>query len=678
MTDNKFTWVETHKQITQFLSKKENSQKELIDLLKQVGIGPFNDKTDEGGHDIELEEIDPFTFFCYIYKYGADKRLKYLQEIANTLNISIPSDELGIPSAQAQRVWLFPYKYARINNEIQRLWDFFKKAITDNISNDDFENVLKIKCVGKTKLTEALFYISPEKFLPIDSPTIPYIKQVLEIDPEFNTYTEYIDILEKIKSKSELPFYEISYDAWKWIYEIKKADNLIEPSENLLSIEEAINFPLNTILYGPPGTGKTYNTILRAAEIIENRQIDSYKNALEIFNANLYNRIEFVTFHQNYSYEDFIQGLRPDVEAKGQLSFDKRDGIFTRIATEALFEFYKMSKKLEATHKENNESVDPNEIYLDFVEHLKSLESKDFKSATGSTITIISFTKSGNIEFKHANKSRIYLVSGNRLLKLFGVFPDIKKIKNIHTDIRDAIGGCNTTVYWVALKEFISFYNNYEKASDEEKEESFEEVSYESKKKLLATFDFNQLREISSNHVPNYVIIIDEINRANISRVFGELITLIEPDKRSHGKIALSCTLPSGDAFIVPSNLYIIGTMNTADKSIALLDIALRRRFDFEAMYPKYEIKGEKIYDVEILKQINERIIKTKGYDFQIGHAYFMGENNDLVQRMNKKVIPLLLEYYMNDEKEVKEILQSADLKIEEKSFPLRITGKND
>ena len=117
--------------------------------------------------------------------------------------------------------------------------------------------------------------------------------------------------------------------------------------------------------------------------------------------------------------------------------------------------------------------------------------------------------------------------------------------------------------------------------------------------------------------------------------------------------------------------------MNTADKSIALLDIALRRRFEFEAIYPKYEIEGHEIFDVDILKKINESIIKSKGHDFQIGHAYFMGENTNLIQRMNKKVIPLLLEYYMNDEKEVQRILINAGLQIEENSWPLKITGRH-
>jgi 5-methylcytosine-specific restriction protein B len=163
--------------------------------------------------------------------------------------------------------------------------------------------------------------------------------------------------------------------------------------------------------------------------------------------------------------------------------------------------------------------------------------------------------------------------------------------------------------------------------------------------------------------------------------VFGELITLIEVDKRSHGQIPLETKLPSGDKFIVPSNLYIIGTMNTADKSIALLDIALRRRFEFEAMYPLYNIKDKTINDADILKKLNDRIIETKGHDFQIGHSFFMGCNGgvyELDKTMNNKVIPLLLEYYMNDEKEVRAILQAAGLTIDENVWPLRITGRDD
>ena len=113
--------------------------------------------------------------------------------------------------------------------------------------------------------------------------------------------------------------------------------------------------------------------------------------------------------------------------------------------------------------------------------------------------------------------------------------------------------------------------------------------------------------------------------------------------------------------------------MNTADKSIALLDIALRRRFEFEAMYPQYEINGEAVPDADVLRKLNGLIIERKGYDFQIGHSYFMDDSLDLIQRMNRKVIPLLLEYFMNDEKEVKDILQKLDLKIEPNSWPIKV-----
>lgn len=971
MIKDEFSWVETHRQLTKYLSSKENAQNEIIQVLKAVGIGPLNDKETSDGHDIELKEIDPFSFYCYIYKYGPKRRLEYLKKIAANLNLAIPNGESGIPSAQAQKVWLFPYKFERKNNEIERLWSFFNKAISDTITENDFQDILQIRSTGKTKITEVLFYVNPEKYLPINGPSKPYIQEVLGLNPKFSSYKEYIELLEKIKAKTPNSFYELSFEAWKWnnarkkinywVFQgnpnafdfesalrnelisewtvsahkdkIKVGDKVIlwitgsnsgcyalaeissEPyqkttsaddhlwkiedkntlkaglkithnlvdtpilKDKILNVEELYNInagnqgtnftaseeeynamldliknsnkkqywlyspgenaymwdefyrdgimglgwdeigdltqyksrdeikkalvdayggegskkndvsanddflnklrigdviivkkgrsdllgygvvmsdyifdnnrksykntrkvdwklkgkwnvgfqlvlktltditkypsehpdydtyyerllgtmegnknslgrkeeylemtkhPLNCILYGPPGTGKTHYTVLKAAEIIENRTIDSYDEALKIFKANLHNQIEFITFHQNYSYEDFIQGLRPDTDNNASLVFDKKDGVFLKIATDALFEYYKGIKSNQENRGEQD--IDLNEAYLDFIEHLKNIENKYFETSTGSVIHISGFTKNDNIEFKHGDSSRNYLVSANRLLKLYHIFPDIKHIKNVHNDIRDAIGGCNTTVYWVALKEFISFINNVNKKINIEETniEKYDEIGYESKKKFLSTVELDTLRQVPNSAVKNYVIIIDEINRANISRVFGELITLIESDKRSHGTIPLEAKLPSGDTFVVPSNLYIIGTMNTADKSIALLDIALRRRFEFEAMYPKYKIDNQEIYDVQILEKINARIKKSKGHDFQIGHAYFMGENNDLVKRMNNKVIPLLLEYYMNDENEVKDMLQSAGLVIEENSWPLRIKGKND
>lgn len=231
MSNEKYTWVKTHKEITEYLFSKENSQLELIELLKSVGITPFRDKAKSGinTHDIDLDEIDPFTFYCYIYKYGEQRRLKFLQEIAEKIGAGIPIDEKGIPSAQAQKVWLFPYKYDRINNEISRLWNFFKKALDDKITDLDFSDILKISNVGKTKLTEALFYIKPEQYLPINGPTKPYIELELGINPKFNTYSEYISLLDTIRTKTSIPFYELSYKAWEW-NEAKKNNKMSDES----------------------------------------------------------------------------------------------------------------------------------------------------------------------------------------------------------------------------------------------------------------------------------------------------------------------------------------------------------------------------------------------------------------------------------------------------------------
>lgn len=505
--EENFTWVQTHKELVQFLATKREHQKELIDLLKSIGINEgFKDK-DLNDNSIDLEEIDPFTFFFFLYKHGTTNRLRYLQKIAQKLNLYFPKDDCGIPTAQAQRVWLFPYKKNRMDKEVSRLWDFFESILNDTITDEIFENILSIKYAGKAKITEALFDINPEKYFPINGPSKVYLNS-LNIDYNFQTFTEYLKVLDNIKRTIQKPFYEISYEAWNW--KNKSIDNpILELIEN--TKVNQMNHPLNVIFYGPPGTGKTYKTILRAAEILENRPINSYKEAINIFKKNLHDRVEMITFHQNYGYEDFIQGIKPDVKnEKNELHFQIKDGIFKVIADLAL-----------------------------------------------------------------------------------------KKSKQ------------------------------------------------------------------------NYVIIIDEINRANISKVFGELITLIEVDKRSHGENPMSCTLPSGEEFTVPSNLYIIGTMNTADKSIALLDIALRRRFEFEAMYPDYTVDG--LNEIEILKKLNNEIIRAKGHDFQIGHSYFIGKNFNLKESMNKKIIPLLLEYFMNDVDMVLSILNKSGLNVEKNSWPIRI-----
>jgi len=163
------------------------------------------------------------------------------------------------------------------------------------------------------------------------------------------------------------------------------------------------------------------------------------------------------------------------------------------------------------------------------------------------------------------------------------------------------------------------------------------------------------------DHENNYVFIIDEINRANISKVFGELITLIEEDKRWGELNEISVTLPMGDVFAIPNNLYIIGTMNTADKSISLIDTALRRRFDFVEVPPIPEFVENKTLR-DVLVTINNKLAdELDSSDLLIGHAYFIGKSEaDLSEIMNRNIIPLLYEYFYDNAKKVKAIVDKA------------------
>ncbi|MDB4656059.1 EVE domain-containing protein, partial [Flavobacteriales bacterium] len=402
------------------------------------------------------------------------------------------------------------------------------------------------------------------------------------------------------------------------------------------SKEDEKEYALNTILYGPPGTGKTYNTVKMAAEIVSKRAFgkDEYKAALTVFNeAKKNGQIEFITFHQNYSYEDFIQGLRPDTENDSQLTFDRTDGVFKIIADNALLNLQE-SDKPKASKKPFED------VFNDFTSSLIEGDAEEIEVKMKKVSFFITGVTNKSIQFRKASGGTAHSLSISTLRKMYAA-----------ESVLDIQGLAS---YYKPLVQVL-----LKKGKD-------------------------QTGKIETVEKKNYVIIIDEINRANISRVFGELITLIEPDKRSHGEIPMEAKLPSGDTFMVPSNLHIIGTMNTADKSIALLDIALRRRFEFVPMYPKYSEDGLDVRDENVLRLMNEAIVSDKGHDFQIGHSYFMDSAQDpydFKKRMNVKVIPLLLEYFMNDVKDVTTIVSNAiketGYKIDAKAWPLTITKIN-
>ncbi|MBS1684405.1 MAG: AAA family ATPase [Bacteroidetes bacterium] len=361
----------------------------------------------------------------------------------------------------------------------------------------------------------------------------------------------------------------------------------------------------NIILYGPPGTGKTFSTISKAIQLVnqgfvfpatdtkEDRQLVKE----EYSRLQREGKIAFVTFHQSLSYEDFIEGIKPKTKGD-KVVYEIEDGLFKAFCNKARFisgNFVEVIDKFKAAISEEDGKV-PLVI-------------------TSPTTVFDIIYSGGSIFYVHphnsAKQDSWYSVNIDYIRQAFEA---------------DSVVGVSNSTY---VREVIAYLKqNYGLVKGNKKE--------------------HEERE-------NYVMIIDEINRGNISQIFGELITLLETDKREGCPEALSATLPySKLEFSVPSNVYIIGTMNTADRSVEALDSALRRRFSFEHMPPDkervlVELAGIKLR--AIFEAINERLEYLLDSDHQIGHSYFMKmtDESTIASGFKNEVIPLLKEYFYND-----------------------------
>ncbi len=400
--------------------------------------------------------------------------------------------------------------------------------LAEDVLNKDFEE----SGLSVVVVSRILHCLKPFTFPIISAGDVPSIFAFAGLDIEdIMSVSEYVDNCRKIKEYRDSKFKVRNYKIFELAGEYLDVEKYVEtdddeeilPYSPEMDDEPKVVRALNRILYGPPGTGKTYNTVKHAVALVENKEnVDNepYADVKARFDEYCeHGRIKFTTFHQSFSYEDFVEGIRPVIVDK-------------------------YGKESSSAHAETNV------IY------------------------------------------RVY----------DGVF-----------------------------KTFCD--------------------------------------RAAKNPFVNYVAVIDEINRGNISKIFGELITLIEDTKRG-----TAVTLPfSQREFIVPENVFILGTMNTADRSIAMLDTALRRRFDFTEMMPVPELLkncGE-IDLCEMLTAINQRIEYYYDREHTIGHAYFMNKNGsirdiDTLRKIfNNRIIPLLQEYFFDDYEKIRLVLNDENTFIE-------------
>jgi 5-methylcytosine-specific restriction protein B len=389
---------------------------------------------------------------------------------------------------------------------------------------------------------------------------------------------------------------------------------------------------LNAILYGPPGTGKTYSTVLKAMAIVDGVEYpdsvspEVYQGLKLRFDELLAaQQIALVTFHQSYGYEDFVEGIRPRVE-NNQVTYEVRPGVLKRIAKRA-----ELNWSLSGADRQGSAAADW-EFSRALAQLQQVMEAGDdvqMKLYTGGRTNVSLSDDGRQLEFKAPTTGKPWSVS---VAQLRSLWPDRSRFATPAD-----IGGFLSSYLWSSLR-------------------------------LLQSYVPTNEQQPSHEELKPHILIIDEINRGNISKVFGELITLVEEDKRLGQPFETRVFLPySQDAeppFGLPPNLHIIGTMNTADRSIALVDIALRRRFHFLEMMPKPEYLGavDGVDLNRLLTAINARIEALDSRDHALGHAYLLGVGSldELDSVFRRKVLPLLQEYFYENWGNVRAVLNDT------------------
>lgn len=400
----------------------------------------------------------------------------------------------------------------------------------------------------------------------------------------------------------------------------------------------------NIILHGAPGTGKTYLARKIATDIITNGEFDDYTR----LNDEQKKQIEFVQFHPSYDYSDFVEGLRPKINDDDSMGFELRDGIF--------MEFVERARKNYENTKKTKDDIKKEIMAQELME--KFFSDIDFESTS--------------FKIKKGNEFKITDIDDN---KIYIYIPNNQSIKNITIDVEKVKRMLESGKEFKQIKDVTQFLDN--KAITQQHSYYFAIVK-EIKERCEKEEKSRKLnKDINIEKLKKFIFIIDEINRGEISKIFGELFFAIDPGYRgTAGEVSTQyANLHSNhnDKFYIPDNVYIIGTMNDIDRSVDSFDFAMRRRFRFievkanEHIEMLNSLKNEKIKKkaIERMESLNKAIVEVDGLNtnYQIGAAYFLKLNELTFEQLWTDCLEPLLEDYiqgMYDEEDIMEKLAEA------------------
>ena len=598
------------------------------------------------------------------------------------MNISaeVPSDFDGVPILNNQKSHFFGFRPDRKPGDIENLWRLFVKVVKKEDFENEYNALLGQFLIG-VNIAMALFWVRPEDFLAFDSSNRAYMKgrYGIVLPNRAPAYSAYMSILNDIKKKmkegviKEKTFCELSANAYNG------ALNGAEQTryDDIVGIWRRRK---NIVLHGAPGTGKTYDIPELAVRLCDPSFMSMGRSREEIVKR--YNqlkddeRLTFTTFHQSLDYEDWIEGLRPVVDETSQVTYEIEDGVFKRLCEAAErsklegnqygisseSDVWKVSLKRTGDNDVRKDCMENDYIRIGWDEYGDDIPDETDGSSrndNGKQIlnAYINKMKVGDIVMScYSSKEidAIGVITGD--YRYDESLPAYKRIRPVHWLIK---GKRENIVERNGGKEMV-----------ESTVYRLKSIHVEDVEAILEKYGV--FIEQEKDDKP-YVMVIDELNRWNVSKVFGELITLLEADKRKGSKNEESVKLPySKKSFHVPDNVYLIATMNTADRSLGSLDYAIRRRFAFISERPIGLVDDR--FNAELFEKVSRLFVKNfdaykasgwdatmrllpaetlsdeyKPEDVWIGHSYFLMRDEEGVDNSRERIlyelIPLLEEY---------------------------------